>query len=452
VKLKARLVAIGAVLPTVLVLAAVVLAGWLFRRAQRADLDHPLLTQAAVESVGMFDGPDGGPHVHLPRSPIAGVVEDFAPVSAVYDDHGALATTLADRRVAPERVPLAGRAGAVRLSEETIAGIRRRVLVLPVQAPDGRTYTLWLGASLAPIAATMTRFWTATLTAAGVVALLLFSIQIAVARRLAQRLAALTSFAPRLRDGDAALPSDPVRDEISELNAAIRDVAGRLAAARAEQDRLLASAAHELRTPLTVLRTAVDLALRKQRSADELRDSLREVREDLERLGGLASALLDLQAVRHIGFERTPGDLAALAREACAGFQVVADTRKIDLRLTVTGPAPVQYDERTLRQAIDNLIGNALRHAPPHSEIEVAVVRGQGSWQLSVTDRGPGVAPDHADRIFEPFQRFTAAAASGAGLGLAIAREVMARHDGRAWLDRDYFDGARFVLELPCIR
>ncbi|HWU87702.1 MAG TPA: HAMP domain-containing sensor histidine kinase, partial [Kofleriaceae bacterium] len=256
----------------------------------------------------------------------------------------------------------------------------------------------------------------------------------------------LTSFVPRLRDGGAALPPDPVRDEIGELGAAMRDVAERLASARAEQDRLLASAAHELRTPLTVLRTEVDLALRKDRSADELRASLREVRSDLERLGTLAGALLDLQAVRHIGFEREPGDLVQLAREACAGLSVVAQTRSVELRVVADGPAPARFDERTLRQAVDNLIGNALKHTPPHTAVEVSVRRERDRWQLAVADRGPGVEAEHADRIFEPFQRF--AAGTGAGLGLAIVREVMARHDGRAWLDLDYRAGARFVVEL----
>lgn len=444
---RARLVLFGAVLPTAFLLVAVVIAGALFRREQLGDVDRRLLAQAAVESVGLFDGPGGVPHVHLPRSPLAREVEAFAPESALYDETGALAITVEDPSRVPARVPFEGDAGAVRLDYANIGGVDLRTLELPVLAPDGKRYTLWLGASLAPVESTMVRFYTATLSAVGILTLVLLSIQIVVARRLAGRIEEMTSFLPRLRDGDTSLPADPSGDELAALREMLREVSVRLAEARAEQDRLLASAAHELRTPLTVLRTECDLALRKQRSVDELRAALQAVRDDVDRLGSLAGALLDLQAVRHLGFDRKEGDLGDLAREACAGLRTVADAHQVELRVRVEGPARARFDERALRQAVDNLLGNALKHAPRGSTIEVVVARRGDRWQLAVEDAGPGVPVTEAERIFEPFQR--SGPGTGAGLGLAIVREVAARHGGRAYVDTSHPPpGARFVVEI----
>src|SRR5690606_20047345 len=111
VSVRARLVLFGAVLPTAFLLVAVVIGGALFRREQLADVDRRLLAQAAVESVGLFDSPDGTPHVHLPRSPLAREVEAFAPDAALYDETGALAINVDDPSRVPARVPLEGTPG-----------------------------------------------------------------------------------------------------------------------------------------------------------------------------------------------------------------------------------------------------------------------------------------------------------------------------------------------------
>ena len=152
---RGRLVAFGAALPTLALVIAVAIAGWIFRTEQLADIDQRLLAQAAVESVGLFDGPDGTPHVHVPESPLAREVAELATEAAVYDARGALVARVPDRSVVPTAVPLAGAVGEVRLSTAAVAGIARRVLAVVVRAPDGKPYTLWLGASFAPVDATM---------------------------------------------------------------------------------------------------------------------------------------------------------------------------------------------------------------------------------------------------------------------------------------------------------
>lgn len=446
-KLRTRLVVFGAVLPLAALLAALLLAGRLFEADQLEDLDRHLLAQAAVESVGMFDGPGGRPHTHVEASPIASEVKDFAPATAIYDAQGNRVT----ERVAsatPPSVPFSGPLDRVRLSSATIAGVEHRALELPLKAPDGATYTLWLGASLVPLASTMTRFYRATILALAILGLFLFAVQIVIARRMASRVDRMTAFLPKLDEGASALPADPVRDELGALRETLRRVADRLCEAKGEQDRLLASAAHELRTPLTVIRTEIDLALRRDRPPDELREALRSVRSEVLRLSELAGALLDLQAVRHIGFARTEGDLAALVREAVSALTNVAEAAGVELRVVGAAHAPARYDERALRQALDNLVGNALKHAPRGTAVEVSLEHARDRWVVAVADRGAGIPAESAERVFEPFHRISAAG-PGAGLGLAIVREVVQRHEGRAFVDLAHAPGARLVIELP---
>lgn len=446
-KLRTRLVLFGAVLPLAALLAALLLAGYLFRADQLADLDRRLLAQAAVESVGLFDGPEGRPHTHVDASPIADDVKDFSPATAIFDGQGRRVTD-SEAPATPTSLPFRGPLDRVRLATTEVGGVERRVLELPLRAPDGGNYTLWLGASLAPLERSLSRFYRATFLALGALALCLLVVQIVVARRMAARVDVMTAFLPRLDEGAVGLASDPIRDELGALRETLRSVAQRLWEAKGEQDRLLASAAHELRTPLTVIRTEIDLALRRERPSEELRDALRSVRAEVQRLAELAGALLDLQAVRHLGFARSDGDLGALVREAVSALSNVAEAAEVELRIVGVARAPARYDERALRQAVDNVVVNALKHAPRATAVEVSLERAGERWVIAVSDQGPGIPAPEVERVFEPFHRVSPTG-TGAGLGLAIVREVVERHGGRVFVDLAHAPGARLVIELP---
>jgi len=447
VKLRTRLVLFGAVLPLAALLAALLLAGYLFRADQLADLDRRLLAQAAVESVGLFDGPEGRPHTHVDASPIADDVKDFSPATAIFDGQGRRVTD-PEAPATPTSLPFRGPLVRVGLATTEVGGVERRVLELPLRAPDGGNYTLWLGASLAPLERSLSRFYRATFLALGALALCLLVVQIVVARRMAARVDVMTAFLPRLDEGAVGLASDPIRDELGALRETLRSVAQRLWEAKGEQDRLLASAAHELRTPLTVIRTEIDLALRRERPSEELRDALRSVRAEVQRLAELAGALLDLQAVRHLGFARSDGDLGALVREAVSALSNVAEAAEVELRIVGVARAPARYDERALRQAVDNVVVNALKHAPRATAVEVSLERAGERWVIAVSDQGPGIPAPEVERVFEPFHRVSPTG-TGAGLGLAIVREVVERHGGRVFVDLAHAPGARLVIELP---
>ena len=119
---------------------------------------------------------------------------------------------------------------------------------------------------------------------------------------------------------------------------------------------------------------------------------------------------------------------------------------------TDLAPVPVAADEAELRRIAANVLDNATRHARSH--VVVAVRAGDGTAELTVTDDGPGIPADQAERIFERFARLDDARSSadgGAGLGLAIAREIAERHGGTLTVDVGHRDGARFVLRLPAV-
>lgn len=447
-RLRTRLVLFGALLPLVALAIAVVGAGWWLRRGLREDLDRHLLAQAAVESVGLFDSPTGRPHTHVHASPLAAAVVDIAADAAVYDDHGARVSEVPQPDRVPATLRLTQPIGAPVIADDPIAD--RRVLTLRVIAPDGHTYGLWLGVGFGMVDDTMARYYRATGLALGGLALALMVLQLTIAGRLARRVTTMIGFLPRMRAGDdgGGLPADPGRDELAALRDALRASAARLAEARDEQDRLIANAAHELRTPLTVMRTELDLALRRERTPDELREALVAVRADADRLGVLASEMLDLQAVRHLGFGRRDGDLGDLAREACAAIRTLAEAHDVALVVTAPDDAAARFDERAIRQAVDNLLGNALRHAPRGSTVDLAITRQAEGWRLAVSDHGPGIPADEAERVFEPFQRL-GASRGGGGLGLTIVREVARRHGGHAWVERDHGPGAMVCIFLP---
>ncbi|HSN26020.1 MAG TPA: HAMP domain-containing sensor histidine kinase [Kofleriaceae bacterium] len=444
--LRTRLAVFGALLPAVALGLAVVIAGLWLRDANEQDLDRRLLNQAAVESVGLFDGPGGRPHVHVERSPLANEVADFTATAAIYAASGERVSELHDPSRVPRTVVGSGPIGVAQLA--TVEG--RRTLTMRVRADDGNVYTLWMSLPFDSIDRVMTRYYAATGTALGLLVLVLLGIQLAVGRRLVRRVDAMIRFAPRLREatGSAGLPPDPVVDELGTLREALRDAADRVAAARTEQDRLLADAAHELRTPLTVIRTELDLALRRERSPEELKEALRSVRGETGRLCELASSLLDLQAFRHHGFDQQPQDLVPIVEEACHAIAPLAEAKQVAIRRDVPLRAVAQLDDRAIRQAIDNLLANALRYAPEGSAIDVVLERRGDSWRFAVADRGPGIPAEQVDDIFEPFHRI-GTSAGGGGLGLAIVREVMQRHHGRWGVDLSHRPGACVYITLP---
>jgi signal transduction histidine kinase len=295
----------------------------------------------------------------------------------------------------------------------------------------------------------MASYWRIAALVMVLVAAVLLAIQILHARRLSARVGNLTAHMRKLRAGnlDTAPPEDRDDDEIAELRQAIAETTERLAAARSSQDRLIADAAHELRTPLAAMRAGIDVALRRDRSTAQLRETLEHTLVEVARLTELASSLLDLAALRSSPLQRTRGDLVHVLVEAVDAARALAEQRGCIVRMRGPDTAFAEFSGSAIRQALDNLLHNAIKFSPPDSTIEVSLSERDDEWMFTVDDAGPGVPADAREAIFEPFHRL-GRAGPGGGLGLAIVSDVAARHHGRAWVEEASTGGARFVFTL----
>jgi two-component system heavy metal sensor histidine kinase CusS len=247
---------------------------------------------------------------------------------------------------------------------------------------------------------------------------------------------------------DLALPVRGTGDEWDVLATTLNDL---LRSARESMDRIqrfTSDAAHELRTPLTSIIGEADVALRRERSADELRAALVRIRADAARMSDLAAALLTLARADAGALlpSRQEVDLGSLIEELVARLSETSPTARIHVALDGS-PLRVAGDRRLLAQALENLMANAIRHG--RSPIEIRARAEQGRIVISVTDDGPGFPATLATRMFERFARGDEArAGEGVGLGLSIAQMIAVAHGG-GLAAIEVARGARLDLTLP---
>ena len=246
------------------------------------------------------------------------------------------------------------------------------------------------------------------------------------------------------------------RDELGRLATTINDLLARLESSFNEQQRFIADASHELRTPLAVLRGETEVALAKQRTADEYQQSLSLIQEEAERLSRIVEDLFILA--------RQPIDApATLMRERvslneaikdCARAAQVLATRK-GVRLTMesnSSSIDLNGDKELITRMILNLLDNAVKYTPAGGEISLALSRQNGNAEIVVRDTGIGIAETDRQRVFDRFYRVDKArsrALGGAGLGLSIVRWIVEIHGGDIHIDSAPGLGSTFTVELP---
>jgi signal transduction histidine kinase len=227
-----------------------------------------------------------------------------------------------------------------------------------------------------------------------------------------------------------------------------------LAAVRQETIELII---HDLHTPLAVVEGCLQM-LRSQLPDDVLRSS-GEALNLAERASGRLLSLLDelLTAARQedvgLSLDRQPVDLLHLSREAVEGVWPIAEQAGISLALDIPSDLPFPLADRAqLERVLVNLLDNAISYTPGGGRIVVAAAQSKDGVQLSVTDTGPGIPPEHREQIFQRFTRVPGLEGRrrGFGLGLYLCRQVVQAHGGRIWVEPGPGDrGSRFVLTLP---
>lgn len=225
------------------------------------------------------------------------------------------------------------------------------------------------------------------------------------------------------------LPVPEAQDEVRRLGETLNEMLERLDEGLLRERRFVADAGHELRTPLSLLRTELELALRRPRSADELELAIRSATEEVERLIRLAEGLLVLdrsgESALRLGELDARELLDAVARRFAA--RAAAEDRTID----VGGGGVLRGDRDRLEQALGSLVDNALTHG--EGAVRLHAARENGELVLRVSDDGPGFPADFVPHAFERFSRADEGRTSGgAGLGLAIVDGVARAHGGFA--------------------
>lgn len=325
----------------------------------------------------------------------------------------------------------------------------RTEALTPYVAPEAKLYlgaknsfNVFSGEGLARTAA----------TALGVL-LIAALVMIFAGRRLVRPILALTGAAQRMTNGDHATRV-PVtgRDEVARLGHAFNAMAESIQHHDFQRKAMVSDVAHELRTPLANIKgylvASEDGVVPLDR---ELVSSL------LEEAGLLERLVVDLQdlALADAGKLRVHPelrDLSELAQQVVAAHRPAAEAAGVTLIAEANGPAPAVVDYARIRQAVGNLVSNAIRFTPADGKVVVGVRRVGNGYDLSVVDNGTGIEADHLPHLFDRFYRAEhsrSRTTGGSGLGLAITKHLVEAHDGTVSVTSRPSHGSTFTIHLP---
>ncbi|TCL76301.1 phospho-acceptor domain-containing protein [Hydrogenispora ethanolica] len=222
-----------------------------------------------------------------------------------------------------------------------------------------------------------------------------------------------------------------------------------------QQRDFIADASHELRTPVTIIRTSLEVVLENpQATVESQREWLNIVSGEIRRLAHLIDNLLFLaRADSHQPLlEQQPFSLSQMAERAAEAFQPLAAAQGIRFSATIRGGATICGDETRIRQVIDILVENALRHTPPGGKIALTLCALEKRVCLKIADTGEGIAPEHLPKIFDRFYQVDNSRSKGqAGLGLSIAKSIIENHRGTIAAVSALGSGTTFTIHLPAL-
>lgn len=460
-----------------MVAVALFLAGWATHAALRSFLidrvDRELAT-AQLPQLARYDPDDGfgppsaggysGPGRHIapggfrPRTVAQIRRSSGAVVERIYESRDSRAELPATVAPGYSTVNLGGDAGEYRLLSVS-AGSREAARLPPGTVPAGGS--LVVGVPLADVNDTLQRLLmielavgALTLGALAVLALWLVRLGLRPLERIGTTADAIAGGDLSQRVGD-----DDPRTEVGRLGRTLNSMLDSIEQAfaeRRESERRLrqfvGDASHELQTPLTSVRGYAELFRRgAAQRPDDLETTMRRIEAEAARMGVLVDDLLLLARLDEgRPIERRPVDLTRLVGELVGDARVVEPDRPIEL--VTEGPVRLEGDDVRLRQVVGNLLSNARSHTPRGAPVTVRVLARGDEAVIEVADSGPGLAPEHAQRVFERFFRADASRArssGGSGLGLSIVSAITQAHGGRTEVESVPGRGLTFRVFLP---
>jgi two-component system sensor histidine kinase BaeS len=276
-------------------------------------------------------------------------------------------------------------------------------------------------------------------------------------REVEKPLRQTTQAAYRLANGDHPTPlTESGPKETQLLQNAFNTLVERLQTLESSRKRLLANLVHELGRPLGALRSASQALLGGAVNDPQLSHELLQGMDDeLVRLQNLLNELAHLheQVLGNLDLRLQDVLLTPWFQALLPTWQRLASDKKLNWenQLTDDLPETVHFDPDRMAQALSNLISNAIRYTPPNGKIRISLSRTEEELLISVSDTGPGIQPEEAQQVFEPFKRGQAAQRlpEGMGLGLSITRDLVQAHGGKLVLEENHQTGTQLTIHLP---
>jgi signal transduction histidine kinase len=253
-------------------------------------------------------------------------------------------------------------------------------------------------------------------------------------------------------------PADPHRrlaagaaqDEVGRLARSINALLDRVETASLRERRFISDAAHELRTPLTVLRTGLEIALNRERTAQEQRQALQSALREVVALCTMVEGLLTLARLSEETLQAcVPLNLRALVSEVVEAVEPLTQARNVTLRTSGDDDLMVYGNRDHLRRLVVNLLDNAVKFTPEFGRIDIMLERREDRAMFRISDSGPGIASADLPFIFERFFRGGGPKTNGSGLGLSLCREIVRLHHGEIEAHSKPEQGCEFVVTLP---
>jgi heavy metal sensor kinase len=343
-------------------------------------------------------------------------------------------------------------------SERLSDGLRVRV-VSRLHRLDGHPLLIRLAHSEEPLYARLKEFVLAALMVLPIELLIAWVAGYGLARRALRPIEQMARRAREITPEklSARLPVDDAGDELGQLAQVFNETLARLERAFLQLRRFTSDASHELRTPLAMIRSVGEVGLEKDCNSAEYRDIIGSMLEEVNRLTCLIESLLTISRAEsgHIQLERLAMPVMPLAREAVGLFEILMEEKSLQLLLEGDETAHVEGDYLFLRQALVNIIHNAVKYSPAGEAIAVRVRQsGSSSVTVEIRDKGPGIPLEDQPKVFDRFYRVDKARwreSGGAGLGLSIAKWAVEAHGGTITLESRPDSGCVFAITLPRI-
>lgn len=266
----------------------------------------------------------------------------------------------------------------------------------------------------------------------------------------------ISGTAHRIASGDLSdrIPVRNAGSELGQLSGVLNETFERLERSFEHQVRFTADASHEMRTPISVILAKSQFALNRERSTEKYQECLRTCLESAQHMRSLTDTLLELSKVDSGEFilHTDEANLADLTREVMRMIEPLAEEKSVTIDCSLENMT-LAYDEQKIRQALLNLLGNAVKYNRAGGTIEVTLKKKGREVLLSVADTGPGIAPENLLHLFERFYRVDRArkreSRGGTGLGLAITKAIVEGHGGSISVTSELGKGTKFEVCLP---